>query len=330
MNPKIPLKILIAVLCFSMFNTFAQADSKLEKMVDLPTLIRVLDSPYAKVRRYATKKLAKMGPRAAPAVSKLLKALDDKDLFVRIGATRALGKIGPKSVPGLRRTLKHPKPRVRRAVCDALAEIGTKSLPALGDLITLLGKDTSRDVRTGAAKAIGNMGALAAKAVPTLIKSLKDKELPVRSFSVVALGKIGPKAKKAVLPLCKAFKAKGEWPLVRRYIIVAIGKIKSKPTAAIPLLVSALKNDKTVSEAAIAIGRFGAFASNTAGALLKALKKQAFNKDWGPRYSIYKALGQIGPSAKIAIPTLKKMLVREKKSFLRNRITKVIKQINDY
>ncbi|HEX5444138.1 MAG TPA: HEAT repeat domain-containing protein [Pirellulales bacterium] len=78
----------------------------------VPSLVEILQDPDRDVRAQAARALARMGPRAEPAIPALIAALNDSDKEVRMGAARALGQIGPpaaEAVPDLIQALKDPR-----------------------------------------------------------------------------------------------------------------------------------------------------------------------------------------------------------------------------
>jgi HEAT repeat protein len=167
-------------------------------------------------------------------------------------------------------------------VC-AICSLGTAArADALDDLIKQL-KNNDSDLRREAAKRLGEMGADAQKAGPALVTAVKsDKDLFVRRFAAQALGAVG-----------------------------------ADPKIAVPALTSLLKEDtKELTEAAI--GSLGKMGADGVSALVDALKKNGTakkekGKKKGPatpdrtaflRAKATQALGEIGPSAKDAVPAL--------------------------
>ena len=90
------------------------------------------------------------------------------------------------------------------AAVDALARIGTPSLPPL--CIALTSSDP--EIRQRAATALARIGPDAAPAVPDLIAALQDNNEEVRKQVIRALGQIGPAAASAVPALAEEMKAK--------------------------------------------------------------------------------------------------------------------------
>jgi HEAT repeat protein len=98
-----------------------------------------------------------MGEGARPAVSSLESALDDSELTVQLAAAWALVKLDP----GARKYV---------SVLTATMQAG----------------------EGGTIVAVGNLGAEAEWAVPTLEELLQDKRPGVRRLAAEALGRIGP------------------------------------------------------------------------------------------------------------------------------------------
>lgn len=71
------------------------------------------------------------------------------------------------------------------------------NVDALPSLIRSL-KDRRPESKTHAAIAIGRMGPAAAEAIPALTAALKDRDVAVRAAAAHALGKIGPDARSAL------------------------------------------------------------------------------------------------------------------------------------
>jgi HEAT repeat protein len=187
----------------------------------LPALQDSLEDEEAEVRRTAAEALGNMGPTAKAAVPSLIKVLCDKKPDVRGPAARALGRIGNDAEPAIRALaeLLHDKTKYlegRRTVwfggepvegrdpkavyvCDSAAEaLGRMetevTIPVLRDLLG----DKDVEVRSAAAKALGNLGPKAKPTLSDLVSALKDKSWEVRHSAAEALGKMGPEAERAI------------------------------------------------------------------------------------------------------------------------------------
>lgn len=93
----------------------------------VPSLVETLQDPDRDVRAQAARALARMGPRAEPAIPALIAALNDSDKEVRMGAARALGQIGPaaaEAVPDLIKAIKDPRNKPADDTADDAATPG--------------------------------------------------------------------------------------------------------------------------------------------------------------------------------------------------------------
>jgi HEAT repeat protein len=97
----------------------------------LSSLIRALASREPGVRSNVLETLARLGPKAEPALPVLLKRLEDKE--DRHGAAQALVAIGKPAWPALRRVLDKGSPAVRRVVLYCLRPDWDEALPRLLD-----------------------------------------------------------------------------------------------------------------------------------------------------------------------------------------------------
>lgn len=193
-------------------------------------------------------------------------------------ASTALFFIGPSVKPVLIEALEENGPTVRHASVSALRSLanyhGMEIKEALLGIMDCL-QDADAHVRKAAVGALAYMGTDAAPAAPKLIPLLQDPQIGRKKGSVVyvrsgaarTLGKIGPKA------------------------IDAIPALKSLLNAANPY-------DRSI--AAIAIWRIDSDVTNTVPVLIQALNLVHENSKW----ELIEGLGEMGPKAKQAVPSL--------------------------
>jgi HEAT repeat protein len=217
---------------------------------------------------------------------------------------------GNVSVPALIEKVRNPKDRMDDLnAFQQLSRFGPKAAAAVPALIDYL-NDPSARYRLNAANVLAAIGPAAKDAVPTLIALLKDSKYTGRANAVSALGEIGPAAKDAVPALIEALKeddrgVSGNAPR-------ALGLIGPAAKAAIPLLERALQDSdrRFRMQAAAYLWRIDtAFISVSVPIMIEAIENPP--RDSGnPSFYLSKALGDIGPPAKEALPVLRQVFDR--------------------
>ncbi len=164
----------------------------------VPALIDELKDPSPEYRRQVEFALATIGPDAKAAVPALVKELNDEDPRVRRTACYALGKIGPAAadaLPELQKNLTSDDKLLKLVSLWAMLRIkvGDQVIEkmAIQPLIKAL-EETDHDlVKIEAASALGDIGPMAAEAIPALEKLTGDAESPeVRKAAAEAIKKI--------------------------------------------------------------------------------------------------------------------------------------------
>lgn len=189
---------------------------------------------------------------------------------------------------------------IKEKICDSLTDKMeskyklerinvTESLERIGDIgintISRLLRDKNEDVKSSAAKALGNINS--EKVVQLLIDALKDEDTDVRSYAAWILGEI--ESEKAVQPLIKALNDENKD--VRQEVVEALGALQSEK--AVQPLIKVLKdkdeNKEVRSKAASALQRIN---SDIAEQLLIELLNDK-NEDESVRWDAVRALGDI-------------------------------------
>ena len=211
----------------SLKDDIAEALGKLGEDA-IPDLIEAMSDGDAYVRAGAAKALGTLG--ATTAVPFLIDALRDKDFLVSIDAAEALGKIGDtRAVPAFIEAVYNEDDEygiLRFYGVIALGEL--KDSAAIPILLKAL-HDKSRNVRSGAAWALGEIGS---DAIPGLIKALHDETLGIDKQIAEALLKIGEPA----VPELGAILQSGEGVIKRKVANIlrqigtpeALAKIKAR------------------------------------------------------------------------------------------------------
>ncbi len=203
--------------------------------------------------RAAKAKLLK-NPQDKDALSFILNQLNDRRGIYRVNAAAVLGEIaeqvgasiGAQAVPPLSNLLNKGDDYDKRAAAEALEKFG----PYAGAAVPILRKNlvpSNRDVAWFSARAIGNIGADAAEAVPDLLDAIKKNadtcEGYFSSFCesfIPAIGKIGPPARGAVPDLEALLNHRD--PYVRMRLAVALIRIDPSNRKALQELERLLKD----------------------------------------------------------------------------------------
>ena len=195
-------------------------------------LSKVLHAKNDGVRFYATWALAWIGPDAQSAAGEVIKLLADPFPEVRRKAAYALGRINPdpsSAIAALIKAFGDPTIDVQHAAVDAVAQFGSKAVPAA--LITAC-KDGPIPVRRQVAEALAHIGPATKAAIPELTKRFLAKDDKDGTAYGILLAKIG---KAAIPPLKQALQH--ERPAIRIQAVQGLGQIGGD---AIPILVDAL------------------------------------------------------------------------------------------
>ena len=282
----------------------------------VPNLIETLQDTDSEIRWLSADALGRIGPKSRAAIPFLINAMGDENEGVRGLAVEALTRIGPESVPQLIEALYSKNLSVAAIAIDALREFGSKAKPAIPNLMELLLRNDSEDIRTRAARALGSVGP---EAVPFLVIALKDANAEVRGCAAYGFYEMGEGAKIAIPELAQALRDSN--PEVRRRVAAAFRQIGPAGSAAVPDLIAALKDsDEDVRQAsAYAFEKIGIEAKAAIPALIDALGDEdpvlSFRSADALRVI---AVGEMDAEAKAKIPKLLDALHHEDASVRRS------------
>jgi HEAT repeat protein len=172
----------------------------------LPIFIAGLKNDAPSVRRQAAETIARYGLKAAKAIPVLIATLDDADDSVRAQALRTLRVVGAKGsdlLPAAAKILRRKNDPLHAEAAQLVFQAGPD---AVGEIITLLGKDDAPALRLACLQTLAMVGPAAKNAVGELIKALDDPSPRIRMTAARALGNIGPAARDAAAALGKAEK----------------------------------------------------------------------------------------------------------------------------
>ena len=265
----------------------------------VPILVRALGETKPGDSYRIISAIGRFGPKAKAAVPALVSALDEERS--RSAAFRALERIGPAAapaVPSLTRYLAAPS--YTYAALNALRGTGPAGKSAIPEILKLLRDDRNA---WSAAQATAAIQPDIDTVRPAIEKLIADLEGETRK--IVACRALGPLGKqwptKIVPALIKS--AGSDDAEFRAAAFSALGETQSKQ--AIPVLIGGLRDTELKNRrfAISALGRFGKDAKPAVADLIGILKNE---KEL--RYTVLRALEQIGPDAAEALPELLKLL----------------------
>jgi predicted Zn finger-like uncharacterized protein len=213
---------------------------------EVSQLIQRLKGQDLADRMHAARALAKLGPKAAPAVPELIAALRDQtdhpvSVLLRQAAAGALAEIGPEAapaVPALRDALRDKNREVQQQAIDALVKIGKPSLNVLTEAL----QHPEMGVRVKAAAGIAALGPEAKDAVPKLVQAaMTDAQAEAQVRIAASLMRVDPDNQELVLIFIRGLKHPTDE--IRKLAAVSLGQLGARAKLAIPDLTDVIKFD---------------------------------------------------------------------------------------
>lgn len=279
---------------------------KSPKLVEL-LIDRLTNDESHVVRGQAAVALGRIGPTASAAVEPLMTQLESipGDLSqepVRWAMIFGLRGIGPDAKPAvslLEQQLTNDDFQIRCVTCRALGAIGEASATAAPKLQSMLQKDIS-SVKFRAAEALGNIGpAIGGDAAAELFATIKAPQQQVREQAVIALGKLGMHSEPYLEKLRELTTDKKS--RVRARAIQAVWRLEQKDEAAVKSLLPLLDDLDTSDTATIVLGEMGPAAATAVPTLIKKVEIG----DTDTKFVSAQALGKIGDQR--ALPALREL-----------------------
>jgi HEAT repeat protein len=232
-------------------------------------LVNSLGAEDRGMAQVAARALADLGATNEAVERELDKVLKGADAAEEDRIVRSLSSLGPRVVPHAQRALKDPD---RQATAlQMLERLGPDAAPAVPNLVELLQTDDPA-VRAQVLQILGSIGPQAEPAVAAATTALEDSDRHVVLTAAYCLGKIGPPAKAAIPGLRKlttaddkVIRLTGTWALLQ------IGpRSDALVESALPVLTDSLGSelDFVRFEAATTLGELG----QSAKAALPALE----------------------------------------------------------
>ncbi len=196
-------------------------------------------------------------------VRALIAKFNDVDASVRRAAANDAAKLGAPAVPALIEVIKaEQRKEIRSYAMDALADIGTSSVPSL---LGLLGSP-SEEVQLCALQIIAKIGPDAKEAVPGVVQTLRSPNQRTRQFAISTLGDIGPEAGPAVPAILDALAVD---PSCHWNAVIAFGEIGPNAAEAVPMLAEDARRGH--ERAVTALGQIGPAAAPAVPSLIDYL-----------------------------------------------------------
>lgn len=265
-----------------------------------------LASPTQGTRTRATVALSKLRPMPPEAVSGVAALVGHESWSVRAQALMVLGNMGgdaSSALPVIHGALQDPNEHVRRSAAGALARIPAQTrLMRLALVDALAGDDRYLRGRARAALTVGGEGA--ADIAPDLGRLLLHEKPEVRDAAVAVLAELPASAAVPVL----AAHLTHEESSVRNGAARALGSFGAAAEPAVPTLVGMLEDGRFPYTAVPALARVGPGAEAAVPALT-AMLEPTTNREL--RIEATRALGAIGPAARVALPRFRTELAAQ-------------------
>jgi HEAT repeat protein len=143
-----------------------------------------------RTRRRAALALGHIGSDARDALPTLKEVLADEKAEVALQKALAAGKSG--AALAKEKAAAKEEAELRKAVAESLGRMGRTAGEAAETLAAVLtAKHTPRDVRLAAVTTLDGLAAEAVKALPGLIKAVKDTDRTIRCLAMHAIGTMG-------------------------------------------------------------------------------------------------------------------------------------------
>jgi HEAT repeat protein len=193
------------MICPALLVLCWQASALGDELTDL--IGRLKDSA---VRHDVVNALVQIGPTVVPAVIDAMQDSANRELHVGALMTLvAFGRDAKGALPVFTKGLNDRDDTIRQLSAQGLAVLGKQAVGQVDQLSKLLRDDSSESVRFQAAFTLRYVDPEGTRSVPELAHALGDKSPEVRSAAARALGELGPKAMGAVAGLVACLRDQG-------------------------------------------------------------------------------------------------------------------------
>lgn len=260
----------------------------------VPELVGMLHDRSFQYRQRVLEVFAAVGPAAKRATPDLVRMLTDKKARDPREVMAVLGAIGPgaeAAVPVLAEYLGDPD--LSGPAADALGQIGPAAAPALVAIERAVRRAVAAEDGWQTYRLVAALGGLGPAAVPVLAGFLDCDTGPVAGYAADALGKMGPAARAAAPNLLPRLgSADPDWRLAAAD---ALWRIARHP-GVVPVLAELLTTEPEPPAVPAAIPGVYYPPIGLSGPTQK--------RPWPGSVRAAELLGEIGPGAAAALPTL--------------------------
>jgi len=266
--------------------------------VMIPICVKLLEDPDPAIRVRILTAIAEGGVEAVPGLIEALK--DDKVAYWALIILRDIGPAAKDAIPAIIEKLNDKKPEIRREAVLTLGVFGEAAVPAVPQIVALLGDEHAA---TAATFVLGELGQIPKDAEATVRANAKSSNEMLSTASLWALARIHPEDKELRRDTTEVLvtRLRGKDPFVRVAAARALAALPPAPEITAPIWEKALKDadETTMRHAMDALAALGAPAVPR---LIDALKYEKFRVD------VVYALGRIGPAAAPATSALAKLV----------------------
>ena len=256
----------------------------------------MLNDPIVSARAGAAAGVTSLAEHDANLIPAVVRQLRDGPPEVRKAVARRIGlhpSLGGAVLPPLARCLAPENDAELRGIAaESLGKLGELMRPQAVNFARFLGRETEEDVRRAIVDAFGQLGPVAADAMPHLMAHFRVEEsTTVRERLIDAFAKIPCPQRGAAVGLGLTDPAGG----VREQVATVLGDIGADAAAILPAVCKAVENPKWDSVGDEHLAAHGH---------LDAISGFGIDR----RQFLVEAIGELGPLAEPALPTLLKLL----------------------
>jgi HEAT repeat protein len=266
--------------------------------IAVPLYVKLLEHSDPGVRIRIMNAIADAGPPAVPGLIDALK--NERAAYWACLVLREMGPVAKDAVPALIDKLRDKNPAIRREAILALAAMEREATSAVGPVAAALDDEHTRAAAT---YALGRIGQIPADAEGRIRANAKSDDKVLSTASLWALARMHPEDKELRREVTEQLIArlKDKDSLVRVAAAHALTALPPAPEITGPIWEKAIQDaDETTIRHAL--GAFVTLGAPAVPRLVNALKHEKV------RGHVIYALGEIGPAAAPATPSLTKLV----------------------